>query len=369
MPITGNKGEWSEIYVLLRLLGTGVLKAGDEQLNEITSLFYPIITILRTETDRPVNYQVRMPNVVVEHADGRRILCLPANEFLHQSERLLEAISSGHGALFQRKGAFSIPETEAFMHSIQCNELKAPNTDKTDIRIVLHDHRTKLNAEMGFSIKSHLGGDSTLLNAAKTTNVTYSIIGVDYTDADIQRINAIHDNAKLLKRYETIVQDGGKFVFDRMDSPIFQNNLLMLDCCMPMLVANLLTLRLQTREKRIDRLTEIMADCNPLQLKADNIQEIYTYKLKHLLASVALGMMPGTLWNGHYDVNGGYIVVKATGEVLCYHFYDRNRFEDYLFRHAYLEAASTTRHDYGTLFSDPSGHLHFKLNLQLRLTP
>ena len=41
--------------------------------------------------------------------------------------------------------------------------------DKTDIKIILHDRRTRINSEMGFSIKSQLGGDSTLLNASKAT--------------------------------------------------------------------------------------------------------------------------------------------------------------------------------------------------------
>jgi len=29
MPLTGNKGEWSEIYALFRLLGEGKVHAGD----------------------------------------------------------------------------------------------------------------------------------------------------------------------------------------------------------------------------------------------------------------------------------------------------------------------------------------------------
>lgn len=35
MAITGNKGEWSEIYTLLKLLGEGKVYAGDQNLNRI----------------------------------------------------------------------------------------------------------------------------------------------------------------------------------------------------------------------------------------------------------------------------------------------------------------------------------------------
>ena len=47
MPrLSGNKGEWSEIYVFLRLLEIGKLYAADADLNKIDDVFYNIINIL-----------------------------------------------------------------------------------------------------------------------------------------------------------------------------------------------------------------------------------------------------------------------------------------------------------------------------------
>ena len=37
MALTGNKGEWSEVYTLLKLLGEGKVYAGDHNLNKIGS--------------------------------------------------------------------------------------------------------------------------------------------------------------------------------------------------------------------------------------------------------------------------------------------------------------------------------------------
>ena len=42
MTKTANKGEWSEIYVLFKLLGEKQVYAGDGNLNKIENLFYPI---------------------------------------------------------------------------------------------------------------------------------------------------------------------------------------------------------------------------------------------------------------------------------------------------------------------------------------
>ena len=56
MALTGNKGEWSEIYTLLKLLGEGKVYAGDQNLNIIKNLFYPIVSILRQEQPGKLQY-------------------------------------------------------------------------------------------------------------------------------------------------------------------------------------------------------------------------------------------------------------------------------------------------------------------------
>ena len=44
-----NKGEWSEVYTFLKLLADGRLYAADSNLNQIPSIYYPILKILREE--------------------------------------------------------------------------------------------------------------------------------------------------------------------------------------------------------------------------------------------------------------------------------------------------------------------------------
>ena len=87
--------------------------------------------------------------------------------------------------------------------------MKAKSSDKTDIKIILHDRRTKMNSEMGFSIKSQLGGDSTLLNASKTTNFNFKIEGAILSGEDIASINSINPSRdKVIKRVDAIRKRG-----------------------------------------------------------------------------------------------------------------------------------------------------------------
>jgi type II restriction enzyme len=108
-----------------------------------------------------------------------------------------------------------------------------------------------------------------------------------------------------------------------------------------------------------------IAKNNPLHFDAENKHKFYEYKIKRFLTDVALGMMPSKVWTGQYDATGGYLIVKENGDILCYHIYNRNKFEDYLLNNTKLETASSSRHKFGKIYEE-NGVLYFNLNLQVR---
>ena len=361
MALTGNKGDWSEIYAFFKLLGEGKVYAGDQDLNKIQELFYPIIMILRQENEGQFKYSILDKDVVIQTPEGKELLRVPVSVFLAEAEDLFTSIIGG-------VSSFPVPKIEAFMKKIYCYSLKAKSSDKTDIRIVLHDRRTKINSEMGFSIKSQLGEPSTLLNASQATNFVFKIKGAELTDNDIEQINSINDKRnKVIKRVNAIKRKGASLIFEKIDNAVFNNNLIMLDGDLPKIIAQILLEQLNSGVSKLKGLVEILNNINPMGYDMHQGSPFYEYKIKHLLASAALGMMPATAWTGRFDANGGYLVVKKDGDVLCYHFYDRNRFEDYLFSNAYIERASSRRHEYAKLIKEDDGKIYFKLNLQIRL--
>lgn len=72
-----------------------------------------------------------------------------------------------------------------------------------------------------------------------------------------------------------------------------------------------------------------------------------------------------TIWNGNFTANGGYIIVKETGDIICYHIYDKNRFENYLFNNIKLDTPSLSRHNCGKIYGNNGNH-YIDLPLQLR---
>lgn len=76
MAITGNKGEWSEIYTLFRLLGEGKVHAGDANLEKM-ELFYPILNIIREESKLYEYKPDSTKNIVVIDEDGNEFARFP----------------------------------------------------------------------------------------------------------------------------------------------------------------------------------------------------------------------------------------------------------------------------------------------------
>jgi len=251
------------------------------------------------------------------------------------------------------------------MGSIYCGTLKAKSNSKTDIRIVIHDQKINQVAEFGFSIKSQLGGDSTLLNAGKTTNFIYKVEGRLCTEEEINLINEIDTRSKIKDRIEAIKEVGGSLVFFDLQQEVFKNNLVLIDSLLPDILAGIINKFYSSTLSSVRDLTNQISIDNPLNYNTRFLHLFYEYKIKRFLTDVALGMTPSKVWDGLYDATGGYLIVKESGEVLCYHLYNRNKFENYLFANTKLETASSTRNDFGKLYIE-KGELFFKLNLQVR---
>lgn len=359
MALTGNKGEWSEIYTLFRLLGEGKVHAGDANMNKL-DLYYPILNIIREESKKYEYKPDINHNIVVIDENGTEYLRIPMQKFMDESLSLLNEIKSGGSR------AFPVPDTESFMVQIGCTKLKAPSKDKADIHIVIHDLRTNMTPLLGFSIKSQLGSPSTLLNAGEPTNVCYRITKKTMSDRELSEINNIEDH---LPRMGALIERGYGLEYSNIEHNTFRNNLLFLDTCMPQFVAQCLICdNLPNSTSSIKNAVETVANQNPFNFSGSNVVAFYEHKMKVLLLDAALGMTPAKEWTGRYDANGGYLVVKKDGDIVCYHFYNRNDVEDYLYNNTRFERASRSRYHFGSLYRASDGEVYIKLNLQIRFT-
>ena len=357
--LKGNKGEWSEIYVLLRLLADGKIYAADDGLNKLKDVYFPIIEIIRKETKDETKYAAGA--IISIYINDLKVKELPAAEFETEAEFLLNKIKSKTS-----KGSFSIEKTENFMDKIFCYTLSAPSKDKSDITVKIVDINTGYSPIVGFSIKSELGSSPTLLNAGATTNFIYKIIhrnsGLVKSVNGIYKVAGGKHRTDIRGRINKIIEEKGQLKYCKMNNQVFRDNLVLIDSNMDKIIAETLLYFYKEDISHCDEMVEKLERENPMNYGNLNA---YEYKFKKFLTAVALGMTPATVWDGIDEATGGYIVVTKEGNVLAYHIYNRNYFEEYLLKNTKYDTPSASRHDFGKIYSE-DGEDFIKLNFQVR---
>lgn len=352
---TKNKGEWSEFYTFAYLLKTGYLQAADKDLNPRNSVRYPLIKITREEiTNNPIDYC--RGDFISIRKNGFEIGSVPLGVFEKAVPEIFEAIKNGDK---------SNPAGRELMNRCLCKKVSASSSEKKDLFIQMHDILTGQEPQMGFSVKSYVGGQPTLFNAEQDqTNFIYNVVGC--TDEIMSAVNEINDRQKkIIKRINYLTNNGCELIYDKMASDSFYSNLIMIESRLPDILGEMLLISYTRNILSIADLVSIMENEDPLVIKRDYF---YTQKIRNFLKDVALGMTPKKKWNGEEDANGGYVAVKSDGTVVCYFVYDRVGFMDYLQEHTRLERPSTTRHDYAKIWKTADGEYKMKLNLQVRFT-
>jgi len=351
--LSGNRGEWSEIYTFFKLLADGKLHAANADLSLNPSSYYPIVKITRQQKRLTFDYVLDDTNVSITKDDSNSVLrSIHRNEFANAASNLLSAIA-------QAKSTFEVPEVEEMLTQCEITSLKEPHNDKGDISLVAHDSKVNQDKEFAFSIKSQLGSASSLLNASGATNFKFKIDGY-LSDIDIQSLNLLGPKDLL----NHLANQNFDISLDEIYNEQFEANLKMIDSLMPKIVAELMVTYYSGQGNTLAELVEKIIASDVLNY-GKSASETYTHKVKTLLQDVALGMTPSKPWTGNYDATGGYIIVKQNGEIVCFHAYNREEFRDYLLRSTKLETASRSRHSFGQIYREGS-ELRIDLNLQIR---
>lgn len=356
-----NKGEWSELYAFARLLKEGKMYAADENVNMIENVYFPILKILREESATE-EFAYEPGQVIKIFRNDELIDEISVETVAENAQLLFDKIFEG-GAT---SGAFEINEIDEFLDSMHVTKIKASSSEKVDMTLQIHDINTGFSPIVGFSVKSDVGSPPTLLNAGKNTRIRYEVKGI--TDDDMREINAIDSSVSreyMKERMSELCRRGDDIVFDKVKDQVFEDNLILIDSLLPSIFGELVLLHYKIMANGTydcELLIDILSEFNPLGYRQSNV---YRYKFKKMLTAAALGMTAGKEWDGYEAATGGYIIIKKDGDVLCYHLYNRDYFEEYLIRNTQFDRPSATRHDYGYVYKEGEKY-YIDLNIQVR---
>jgi hypothetical protein len=358
MAMKANKGEWSEFYAFLKILEDKKLFAANKDLEIIPDKYFVFHRIFRNEKNQePKTFDITGANIVILDTNNNTIKTVEDFNLPSKTLKIFEKIKQSSETTFE------ISEAQEVMDILLCKSIKADNNTKADIEAEIDDRIANHAAKLGFSVKSIVGGASTLLNAGKTTNFIFKISGLD--NKYIEKINAIDSKSKVQDRIKAIIDNGGSLEFQNVARKEFEDNLRMIDTSLPKFISQMLIDFFLGTANKVPDLVEFLGKNEHFNKEYRLPTSSYAHKVKEFLHSTALGMVPSKVWDGFTKAHGGYIVVRSDGVVVCYNLYNRDEFLSYLYENTKFESASTSRHEYGSIYTH-NGEMLFNLNLQIR---
>jgi hypothetical protein len=317
---TGNLGEWSEILVFLKLLLVGkATEAGHDLRPKDRSL--RVLELLRDDASGLKVFKTCQENYENNgHTVTRSELEKTSEDFLH--------------LLSSQRGAFDLPQVEDLMHRLGLTKIKASANQKIDLTAVVESRHSSSEITLGYSIKSQLGGSSTLLNASRHTLFRYKVEG---KKDSIERL-------KQKKARELIVgllEEGSKFSVVGPLSPQLENNLLYFGESLGKILSQLLLSYYSGKGKSIAKLIN---DLSP----DETVQRRNRFQVGQFLRAIALGMTPG-----------------KSCEVLALPAANEDDFREYLLENCFFDTPSTSRHDFGKIIQDGNDEF-IDLSMQVR---
>ena len=234
-----NKGEWSEAYAFVKLLGEGEVYASDENLNKIHERYYVIFKIFNEDIKR--FYEVDSDRRIIKVVDRKDSILsqIDASKFIDIANKSLEIIKKSKGS------SFEVPVLYEFLNELGIRNFKGSSTKKEDLKMEILDLDLNMPKVLKFTIKSYLGNNPTLFNASTATNFLFKIENI--TDEEVDYLNSINKDTdrqwrkiRFGKIFEGLLNKKYKVSFvEEKDKPLYQN-LRLIDSSLPEILAFML---------------------------------------------------------------------------------------------------------------------------------
>ena len=336
-----NKGEWTEAYVFLRLLGDGRIYGASADLIRDEQTYIDVINIIRDEPNSFIKFERFIEDELakVRAMDDVDITfkIITAPELTEKADFLYrEIMSSSTGA---RK--IKVPQIQAYLEELRISNPKANLSDeakerygaKADIIITSQNSLDNSKTTEGFSVKSHLGSNPTLLNCSQTSGFVYHIPGCDVEG--MHRLNAIDS----FKAIISAIKETYSLEYIGCRNDIFEQNICTVDSRMDEILHHTLLLFYgyygTVVSSSMNSVCNALSELNPIQIKNPNV--FYQAKIKDLLFASFAGLTVSTPWSGRKKLTGGYIDVGRNGDLLYYRAISDDIFANYLFQNTKFE--------------------------------
>jgi HpaII restriction endonuclease len=363
---TGNIGEFSEPYVVARLLVDGVVPVVDGRGVETGSLL-SVLGVRRSETANTVYIQRGEDSYHCEVNEERQ----PPQQY-GDLRQLADALLIEMQTIKVEKHrmvtplTFVCPSAKRLLKRLYFSVLKAKSLEKSDLEVDIVDPLSlKGTRRAGFTIKSMLGSAPSLVNAGATV-FTYE---VSAQNEALDALCAEGLSGKGLVKKLFSLQDF-QFRFCGVSSKVFGENLRMIDSLFERMLAAALFCSYRVPGGHFEAVTKeqlFIVELEKICGRSDNTS-FFIHKMKDFLKQSALGMQPSKPWAGTNEVTGGALIVRDDGKLVCLCTDRDSDFRDYLYGNSRFETPKSGKGEERlcTLHKATTGKYYMRLSLQIR---
>lgn len=355
--INGNKGEWSELFVLANLLTEGKLNIADENLVTQKDSFFEVNKVITSaESLDKIIYEIENDEVLIFDPELNTEEKIKRNVIKNKILVFLNEITLG----VKGSRSFSLVEGNKIAKLLKVKKLSATSNHKADLTIESYDTKTRRITSAGYSIKSQLGAAPTLFNASQATNLEYQIVGIN--DAIMDEINT---EASCRDRVKKIYEIGKCLTYLKTCNNTFNQNLMMVDSNFSNILAEAVVVFYKSDYRTLKDIISELRNTNINNFPSSNIEYFLLNNFKKFVFYSALGMVANTLWDGLSTATGGIIIVKKNSEIIGYTPYNINLFQEYLINKTKFDSPDSGRNKYGKVYKINNDYF-IKLNFQIR---
>jgi len=333
-----NRGEWTEAYVFLRLLGDGRIYGASTELTKDTSIYIDILNIIREEPDKMLIFERFIEDnitYVKASKDGESIKIVTAPEMSEHAQTLYDSIKK-----LSASRVVKVANVQEYMESLGIDSPKANLSEaakekygaKTDVIITNEDSLDQSKRTEGFSIKSHIGSPATLFNCSQTSGFTFEVVGCD--ENGMHQVNANDSFLSIIKA----IKENYSLKYVECRNEAFEQNIAIVDSRMEEVLSTAVLAQASYYGACGSDVKEVCAkviDLNPVNVK--NPQLFYPAKFRDFLFDSFAGMTASSIWNGRKKLTGGYIDVSKNGDMLYYRAMSDEVFGNYLFEYTFFD--------------------------------
>lgn len=340
MQIKGNKGEWSEMYVFLKMLGSENIKIDNKEYKE-----FSIIRYFEGEV-----YEYKKGNLFVELFENGKYsgLTIPKTEFELLSKILKKDIINNKGR------SFSVSKhIVTFLEKIKVKSIKASFCHKEDMIIAIDGKK------MGFSIKSFLGKPPCLFSGSANTNIVYKIRSDNnaYDESFLDKVNNIYTSSggvALKSRINTLLS---KYTLEPItfECDAMHNNLNHISNKIEKVLMNVVLSYYTLKDRKSTTNIKRIIDTFPNSVEC-------TSELVNFAKECDKSLQPTVNWSKNSFIKGT-IYVKRDGSIhiSMYESDDYNK----ILEKVRIDRGSANRYDYGKIVFY-NNVPYFKINMQIR---